>query len=705
MRERHISFLSVSVVLGAVFGAIGLLVVGMTATNISRSYGVYVRAERVKQLAEADRLVLDAANQVRFERAPAVALTSSAGVEQLNSSKNMLEQRARLDRVIDATFAALQAIEDPQISSLTTDLTSAIAGMKSVRPELDAIVGTPVAGRDPTLAGRAQEAFTAVLGRMERLMWAFNDKIAANDSSTGEYARLSAFGWAARSYLGNILLPTFDMVQQHRGMSKSDLDAFNTSQGQLSAIWQQIKSMGTHEGIAPRVKAAVTAVDDAIAKGADKQKLSEILHSLTTGQDPHIELSWFLNFLEPILNSYKAIADEALNAAVDLSNERLTAAVVALRLDAALAAVALLLAVGGQVLVWLRISRPVVRLTETMEALAAGNLDIDRPVSGRGDEIGHMANAVEVFHDKLLRARDMEIESTVAEARERAERERQQLIAQSAGAFERTVGGVVAAVDGALRELKSSADRLSQGAAATASETTTVGRSADDTSRNVATVAAATEELGASVAEIGRQIAKSADISQLAVKHADKTAVLVKDLSAAAARIGDIVGIIDAIAGQTNLLALNATIEAARAGEAGRGFAVVASEVKGLAEQTAKATAEIGRHIGAIQASTNDAVGAINDISSDIKSMFEVTASISAAVEEQSATTSEIIRSVNDASSGTQSLSAAIGVIVKATGGTGAESARVLSASKELQTESARLKSEIDRFLANVRAA
>jgi methyl-accepting chemotaxis protein len=614
MRERHINFLSVSVVLGGVFGAIGLLVVGMTATNISRSYGVYVRAERGKQLAEADRLVLDAANQVRFERAPAVALTSSAGVEQVNSSKNLLEQRARLDRVTSATFAALQAIDDPQISSLTADLTSAVAGMKSVRPELDAIVGTPVAGRDPTLAGRAQEAFTSVLGRMERLMWALNDKIAANDSSTGEYARLSAFGWAARSYLGNILLPTFDMVQQHRGMSKSDLDAFNTSQGQLSAIWQQIKSMGTHEGIAPRVKAAVTAVVDAIAKGADKQKLSEILHSLTTGQDPHIELSWFL---EPILNSYKAIADEALNAAVDLSNEHLTAAIVALRLDAALAAVALLLIIGGQVLVWLRISRPVVRLTKTMDALATGNLDIDRPVSGRGDEIGQMANAVAVFHDKLLRARDMEIESSAAEARERAERERQQVIAQSAGAFERTVGGVVASVEGALRELKASADRLSQGAAATASETTTVGRSADDTSRNVATVAAATEELGASVAEIGRQIAKSADISQLAVKHADKTAVLVKDLSAAAARIGDIVGIIDAIAGQTNLLALNATIEAARAGEAGRGFAVVAAEVKGLAEQTAKATAEIGRHIGAIQASTSDAVGAISDISSE----------------------------------------------------------------------------------------
>ena len=316
-----------------------------------------------------------------------------------------------------------------------------------------------------------------------------------------------------------------------------------------------------------------------------------------------------------------------------------------------LVGVALLIAAGAAVGLALGVSRPLRNMTDAMGRLAGGDTGIVVPGAGRGDEIGAMASAVQVFKDNIIATRALEEETRVA--RLDAEAQRRTATLGLADRFEAAVGGIVAQVSAAATELQATAGSLSATASVTAERSTSVAAASNEAATNVTTVAAAAEELGSSVTEIGRQVQGSANLSRLAVSEAGETVALVRDLSETAARIGDVVALISTIAGQTNLLALNATIEAARAGEAGRGFAVVASEVKELANQTARATDEITGQIGRIQASTGQAVTAIGGITIRIREISDVANSIAAAVEEQGAATQEIVRNVSEAAAGT----------------------------------------------------
>jgi methyl-accepting chemotaxis protein len=271
--------------------------------------------------------------------------------------------------------------------------------------------------------------------------------------------------------------------------------------------------------------------------------------------------------------------------------------------------------------------------------------------------------------------------------------------------FEGAVGQIVETVSSASTELETSAGTLTSTADRAQEITAIVAAASEEASTNVQSVAAATEEMASSVNEISRQVQESARMAGEAVEQARATNDRVGELSKAAARIGDVVELINTIAGQTNLLALNATIEAARAGEAGRGFAVVASEVKALAEQTAKATGEIGQQISGIQAATQDSVNAIKEISGTIEKLSEISSAIAAAVEEQGAATQEISRNVQQAAHGTQQVSSNITDVQRGASETGSASSLVLSAAKSLSGDSNRLKREVGKFLSSVRAA
>jgi methyl-accepting chemotaxis protein len=368
-----------------------------------------------------------------------------------------------------------------------------------------------------------------------------------------------------------------------------------------------------------------------------------------------------------------------------------------------IAALVLLFTLTVSVFVARSISKPLQRMTAAMKDVASGKLDTDVPGIGRRDEVGEMADAVEVFKSNAVASRELEAEQKQAEVNVVAQRRAD--MRKMADDFEGAVGRIVETVSSASSQLEASAVSLTSTAERAEELATKVASASGLASTNVQSVASATEEMASSVNEISRQVQESARIASDAVGQARSTTERVSELSKAATRIGDVVELINTIAGQTNLLALNATIEAARAGEAGRGFAVVASEVKALAEQTAKATGEIGQQISGIQSATLDSVGAIKEISGTIEKLSEISSTIAAAVEEQGAATREISRNVQQAAHGTQAVSSNITDVQRGASNTGSASAQVLSAAQTLSDDSRRLKAEVEKFLGSVRAA
>ncbi len=349
------------------------------------------------------------------------------------------------------------------------------------------------------------------------------------------------------------------------------------------------------------------------------------------------------------------------------------------------------------------IARPIRTIVGVLQDLAAGRYQVEIAGLDRRDEIAEVARTAEVFRENGLAKLRMEAEQKELEQRSAAQR-RQDMM-RLADEFESAVGEVIETVNSASTELEASASSLTSTAEHAQQLATVVASASEEASTNVQSVASATEELSSSITEISRQVQESARVAGEAVSQARTTTDRVSELSMAATRIGDVVELINTIAGQTNLLALNATIEAARAGEAGRGFAVVASEVKALAEQTAKATGEIGQQIAGIQAATEHSVGAIKEISNTIEKLSEISSTIAAAVEEQGAATQEIARNVQQASQGTQQVSSNISDVQRGASETGSASSQVLAAAKSLSGDSDRLKTEVGRFLGTVRAA
>lgn len=348
------------------------------------------------------------------------------------------------------------------------------------------------------------------------------------------------------------------------------------------------------------------------------------------------------------------------------------------------------------------ITRPIAYLTTVMEKLADGDLDVEVE-TGRRDELGKMAVAVQVFKDNA--GEKIRLEQEQEASKQRAEEEKRQTMMEMADRFERQVKQVVDGVSSSATEMQATAQQMSATAEETTQQSASVAAASDEATANVQTVAATAEELSASIAEIGRQVNQSATIAANAVEEAETTNDTVQGLAEAASKIGDVVKLINEIAGQTNLLALNATIEAARAGEAGKGFAVVAGEVKNLANQTAKATEDISEQITAIQNETNDAVGAIERIRDVITEVNEIATTIATAVEQQGVSTQEIARNVQQAARGTQDVNQNIESVSKAAGETGAAANQVLTASQEMSRQAEGLRGEVDKFLQEVRAS
>jgi methyl-accepting chemotaxis protein len=676
------------------------LAVVLGAEVLVPQYRTFASKTEAIKAVEAFGAVLAVGQQIAGHRAPYLSPLSKDSA----ATPAQLDAIAKAVKLSDAAFAnartAVGALSDSAL--IVEGLNQAATRLADVRAATDRALGVPMSARDTTVVKGFLPGVAQVTAMVEPLLNRLENQVATADASLTALLSVARTAQDLRVSAGGRAASMSAAISTRRPLTTAEISAIDRAQGRVDLDRERIEAGVDQIGSPPRlVKPLKDAVDLYFGQAAPWLE-KEVLAARNDGKYGVGSEDELAAKIVPAVQSFFAVRDAALAEAADRAGATRDAALMMLEL-AGMAVVALLGVLAGiTVMLRRRMIAPLATLTDVVGDMAAGAHDVTIPTIGRDDEIGAMAGSLQVFKEALI-AKKAADEAAAVEAE--AKIQRGQRVDKITRDFEAMIGEIVDIVSSASSQLEASAGTLTATAERSEQLTTMVAAASEEASTNVQSVASATEEMASSVNEISRQVQDSARIAGEAVEQAQHTNDRVSELAKAAARIGDVVELINTIAGQTNLLALNATIEAARAGEAGRGFAVVASEVKALAEQTAKATGEISQQINGIQAATQQSVGAIKEIGDTIGRMSEIASTIASAVEEQGAATQEISRNVQHAAHGTQQVSSNIADVQRGASETGSASSQVLAAAKSLSGESTRLKAEVGKFLSSVRAA
>ncbi|MBT5038736.1 MAG: HAMP domain-containing protein [Rhodospirillaceae bacterium] len=669
--------------------ALALPVIGMLAFSgftVFDKYQTSAEMSKVLELSEVAPVISAVVHEMQKERGMSAGFIASKGVK---FSQELPTQRGRTDESQAALAGALKSLD---ATSFGTGLVNRINAAKSALANLSAkraeVSGLKITV--PQMAGFYTPAIAKLLHIVEE-MTVLSTDVTVTNAITAYTAFLQGKERAG--------------IERAMGAAGFGSGAFKPA---IHGKFQQLIAM--QDIFLSRF--AIYASDDQKAflqstvTGAAVNEVNRMrkiaIDSPITGTLDGIESGYWFKTITQKIDLLKEVEDKIASDLQTTAASIESTSHTAFLLLAVVTLILLLVTTGVVYSIVTGITRPITNMTSAMNILAAGNNEIEIYYLGRRDEIGEMAKSVQVFKENAIEKARLTAEQTAENEKREA---RAQHIDELCKSFDGSISSVVSAVSAASNEVELSAVSMSTTAEQTSQQSAVVASASEEATTNVQTVASAAEELTSSIGEIARQVDDSTRNAQNAVAEAEKTNNTVKSLSEAGQKIGDVVQLINDIASQTNLLALNATIEAARAGEAGKGFAVVASEVKSLANQTAKATDEIGTQIATLQGATGDAVGAIEDIGTMIGEISETSITIASAVEQQRAATGEISRNVQEAASGTQEVSSTISTVHEAAQNTGAAAGDMKGAAGELSQQSEELRHEVEAFLKDIRAA
>ncbi len=690
---------SVNVLLQAITGLLAASLV-LTFTLLSwRAWERRAAAEEVVIVAGLSNNLFQAMQNLRVERGTVNTALATPEILDPTTQAEIGALRSKSTAALQAALAKLADARLPEKQKWLSALGQARDGVEKARGEADAALQQPKDKR-PDLSKAWIGAIGAVVEAIDGLSEALSARINGSDPFIAQMMTVKELAWVARDAAGTDRLRIGAAIAAGKGISPERQLELATLGGRIEAAWKTLNDNVHADAPAPLTKAIAAAKSAYFTEL--HQRRAEIVGNLIAGKPAGLSGSEWVKLSNPALASLIEVANVAFDISEAHARDNATAAAWAFYEQLTLVVTFLGFGAVSLVVMTRRVTRPMGRITAAMRGVAAGELDLAIPFDTRQDEVGDLARALGVFRDNAVAKARFE----AAQEEERAKKEaRQQQIEEHVLRFEGSIGDTLQALSHAAEEIRMASETLSRTAQEADQQAAAVSTAASQASTNVQTVAAASEELSASIGEIGRQLNQATGVAERAVVDTRRADATMQGLAQAAQKIGEVVQLINTIAGQTNLLALNATIEAARAGEAGKGFAVVASEVKSLATQTGKATEDIAAQVAAIQQATRTAVSEIKGVGSVIVEISQISTSIASAVEEQGAATQEITRNTLEAARGTQEAAANIAGVGRGAAQTGEAAGQVLSAAGELNAASERLRAEVDTFLAGIRAA
>jgi methyl-accepting chemotaxis protein len=697
------SLFAMLVVLGAI---IGYYTIGLTRDAVAKRNNALVAVDAAVvteySLKAADALALEREYTVR-----ALGIGSFMGVIDEALGRTALEHRAGAQRAMALLVASAGQAGRGEAGPHLIALERQYAALETLRAKVDAALRTGGMLEDRVLAEKWWPAVTETIMLLKKIRVSNGFRPDSRLDFPPRFARIQELEqvqeavWAIAEHTAHEREIIARAISSAEPLSRDDLGRLGDARGQIAAAWSLLDAGVVRGFLDVELTEAISKAETLYRR--EYTALRDVMAHAGTDESPYpvLEDEW-RDRSRSATRSVRQLAEIAARHSRNIAMKAVDRGTRHINVDIMLLVLGFAVVAFSLGFVFLRVTAPLGRMTRTMTGLAGGNTEIAIPWAHRRDEIGEMGRALRIFRENALEKAKLELEQEQKEIAAREEKRRAMM--ELADRFEGQVKGIVESVTDEAGQMQAVATRMSGTAEESSKQSAAVASASREASANVATVATAAEELSASIAEIGRQAEQSADIAGRAVDQAKRTDVTVRDLSEAAGRIGEVVNLINDIAGQTNLLALNATIEAARAGEAGKGFAVVANEVKNLANQTAKATEEIATQIDAIQERTMGAVEDIRSIHDIIGEINDISMTIATAVEQQGASTREIARNVQQAARGTGEVDANIEKVNQSAGETGAAASQVMTATQSLTRRAEGLSHEVERFLAEIRA-